>query len=219
MRRWAPPDGSGSKSVPTWFRGTLRALVAAGLLEPEERGIWAERARAALHGAPAAMSASPTLRKRGERLVEEADDREQAGWIDEALGELGISVRGEIGSGDADLVTPLPAFASEPPPTPWLSAARLERVLIPPVMPGELQLVSVELYDDGVILHWCGSPEGRTGRGGALTVMADDLGTRYRGQSAGEGGDQFAPAIPAEATMLRVTRGSIEIELGLANEH
>jgi hypothetical protein len=138
----------------------------------------------------------------------------------EQLAELGIPVQGEIGGGDPDLVTPPPAFANEERSAPWLSAARLERVLIPPVIPGELLLVSVELLrrrSDPALVREPGG--GRAGTDGTFTQIADDLGTRYHAQSGGGGGDQFAPAIPAEATALRVTRGSIEIELGLADEH
>jgi hypothetical protein len=210
--------------VPAWYRGALRALVAAGAITPAERRLWIAHAKEALSGAPPAPAPSPALLRRASELFSEADRSSERNELFEALADFGITVDGQP-SVQPDMLAPPPAFASGQPSRLRLSTEVLERVVTPSPLPGATQLVSVELYDGGVVLHWCTAPtaDGDDAREPSWTQLEDDVETPYLlvtggGGSCGSGTpttgtDGFAPAVPESASMLRITRGGIRIEL------
>jgi hypothetical protein len=114
---------------------------------------------------------------------------------------------------------------------------RLQRTVVapPPAESPGLHLLAAELYEDGVVLRWVFvAPRGS----GAVAERAahrppesftlwDDVDTPYTAQGGGwvtgehlRGDTAFVPAVPPEATRLRVGAGPdrFELELGPAGQ-
>lgn len=112
---------------------------------------------------------------------------------------------------------------------------RLLRVLtMDPQSGSEFQLLAVELFDDGLIVHYTFDQDPESIESTMLDQMPesleqrtgirveDDLGTEYYGGEGGGGGVQvvhgavaFAPAVPSAARILRISSRSGTAELTL----
>ncbi len=222
IRSYAPLDGSGSRSVPGWFRAMTGALVAAGVLGRNDRARWNDGARGALAGVGRPTRPSRGLADRARKLASGG----APGWNETELlgllGELGLA-RGDGELSERRWWLPAPAFGERV----EFSARGLQRVIVPGAADGPVQLDSVCLYQDGLVVNVSG-PARRAGDELADQVrvwwIIDDQGTEYA--SAGGGGNSgngwpegmtlyFTPAVPRRAKRLFVAFGAVEAEIGL----
>jgi len=114
---------------------------------------------------------------------------------------------------------------------PRFRGRRYLRTLVgPPQLSAELRILAIELYGDGVIVEFTCDTEPATEEQLASMFypprppmrVEDDVGTEYyEGGGASYGGDPgasssyftFAPAVPAEARVLRITTDSGTVEV------
>jgi hypothetical protein len=76
---------------------------------------------------------------------------------------------------------------------------------------GAIRIVSVELYEDGLVVRWLAAPP--PDQSGVAIDVADDQGTHYVGAGSGSFGNDsvhrgescFTPAVPSEATQLQIS--------------
>ncbi len=119
---------------------------------------------------------------------------------------------------------------------PQFSGRRFLRALsVEPQPNSEVQILAVELFDDGLFVHYTFDQEARSleslmtddplGRPEPKTriLLEDDLGTEYYESGAGgnggvqvvHGASGFAPAVPKDASTLRISTDSGTIDLSL----
>ncbi|MFL5844299.1 MAG: hypothetical protein ACJ762_06355 [Solirubrobacteraceae bacterium] len=204
--------------LPAWFDGALTALVHAGLLTRSDRRTWRDRAVQACSVPIEAHTPSDDLRACAAQYLDgAADNAEERETRERALFGLGLitEVRGR--QREPVGFDPPPVFVE--PEAPHF-APRLARVVVPDPAEGPVQLLSVSLYEGGVILTWCGH--------GCPTfpAMSDDRGTRYIPHSGGGGGGSpgtlsgsmtfLTPGVPSDATRLTIAGGGrVRFEVAL----
>jgi hypothetical protein len=213
------------------FDAQVEALQAVGLLDGAEVRDWRARVRAPPE--PAVATIDDALRVRVESYLESLfvpDDDEALARLTSAVGVLqGLGVLTEEEAEDWwERMMDLDADEGED----WveLCGGEIRRVLLAPDEEANgFRPVSVELYDDAVILRW-------TLLGGAPFLvdltLADDVGTRYESRGGGatggdfgareelarrrsRGHDTFTPAVPVAATQLVVERAGHRFEIAL----
>jgi hypothetical protein len=226
LRRYAPADGSGSRSVPAWCRGALRALVAAGLIDSAERESWVACAREALAGAADPAPPSAAVRRRAAAIVSRTPEGTEREELLELLAELGILIRDQPAP-IPQVLLPMPAFGRKV----SLSGKALERAIMTDRIDGADQLEGIYLHSFGLVVQLSGRPPDEPDDFAYLKSgwrVRDDLGTEYRligvGAPVGTGPQRsetryYAPAVPDGAGSLFITVGSIEAQVALAGGH
>jgi hypothetical protein len=222
LRRHAPTDGRGSRAVPGWYRGALRALRAAGLIDSSGREVWIDRGREALAGASEPDPPSAALRRRAATLVSRTTEGTERDELLELLAELGILVEGQRGPIPLVLL-PLPAFGRKV----SLSGKKLERAIVTRGVEGEFELEGIDLHPDGLVVRISGPAPDEASDFPYLKAgwrVRDELGTEYRligsGDPVGTGprtseARYYAPPVPAAASRLFITLGQVEAEVTL----
>jgi len=88
--------------------------------------------------------------------------------------------------------------------------------------PARARPLSVELYEDGLILRWLRTEASTSSEGQPLYelfAVRDDSGTEYQllagSECFGRGESHFRPAAPEGAHVLAITSGSLAINLQL----
>ncbi len=137
----------------------------------------------------------------------------------------------ELSPSELEQVTQLEA---EPGMPPKFRGGRFRGAVPAPLQPGsEIQILATELFDDGLIVHASFNREAESledagsirlsWRPGTDLSVEDDIGTEYHAMVSSEGGGAqvahqsvvFAPAVPADARVLRVIsrKGAVELAL------
>lgn len=101
----------------------------------------------------------------------------------------------------------------------------LDDVLVVNAPVGPLRIVSVELYDDGVVVRWI-RPRIQADVGGPRLTLGDDVGTMYAPSAFGSHGNNevergessFAPGVPKTATALRLRFNDEHLAVRLGGE-
>jgi len=119
---------------------------------------------------------------------------------------------------------------------PQLGGGHFLRALAAEPQPGsEVQILAAELFDDGMLIHYTHDQEPESLESivsgdpsqwlepEPMLLVEDDLGTKYYESGGGGGGgvqvvhgaSGFAPAVPSEARIIRITTDSGTVELRL----
>lgn len=226
------------------LEGALSALLEIGAIQTEDLKRWRERYVDAGADRAAGRLVPATIRSRALAHLEEAERRYDPSAAEDQRMELILAARMAAEPfRAAGILSPeewttwysgfdrLLGISHEPEDLidgPQLTT--VVRVLGGPEQSvADIRLTRVELYDDGFAVHWRGrayTDEDEDEDFDELWLdvdVADDVGTVYEtygsaGDGAGgveTGGEVFGPAVPREASILRVTIGDAGFEVAI----